>query len=157
MTAATPVGIVIEPPIPYADLAAKADADASDRTRTAGTPRYLHLFDGVDIGDLTFAVDRHHPAGPCATAILACRTPPADGFQRRAALARIIRDFAHAAEGRPRTFDGHLASERSGEPSQLYVRDGEVVETTPELVWHDPPGQSVGTRPSAPAPATEVR
>lgn len=143
-TTTSTAGIAIDPPIPYTALAAKADADAAARARPAAL-RYRYLFDGIDIADLTLTIDRHHPDGPCVTAIHAAQTPPPDGFTRRSALARIIADFARTGDGSARTFTGHLACERGGDPSRLYIRDGEVVETAPDLIWHDPPGRPVGT------------
>lgn len=156
MTPTSPdtAAIAIEPPIPFADLTAKADADADvKQQRTTGFPMYRYLFDGIDIGDLSFAVDRTHPNGPCATAILAWKTHPVDGYYRRAALARVVHDFVRTSDDTPRTFTGHLACERNGEPSRLYIRDGELVEVAPELVWHDPPECPAGTR-SHPAAAS---
>jgi hypothetical protein len=139
----TPV-IEIAPPIPYADLTAKADTDINER-HAAGYPVYRYLFDGIDIGDLTFGIDRNHPNGPCATAIFAWKRQPINGYYRRAALTRVVNDFARTSDGTARDFDGHLTCERHGEPSRLYIRQGELIEVTPELVWHEPPATAPTT------------
>lgn len=67
------------------------------------------------------------------------------GHQLTAALHRIATDFATTGDGTLRRFTGSLACEEHSEWTRLYVRDGQIVEMPPELIWTAPPGSPIGT------------
>lgn len=180
--------IAIDPPIPYTELKARAAADdwtqepapdgegtfgptamaAADIRPLTNLPCYTEWADEISIGDRAFEVDRDHPDGPRATAIIPGGDDEGDGGRALySALERIVHDFARADDGTVRTFTGYLEYEDGdhGSFTRVYVRDGTTATEEPELVWPShPPGEPTGIIPADPtasaypaqAPATEV-
>lgn len=154
--------IRLNPPIPWDELVTKVETDAlpGSPARTGPFPAYrFYGDDAIDIGDLRLAIDLDHPGEPpCVRAITGWDDGDSVidvvGHQLTAALHRIARDFATTGDGILRRFTGSLACEDHGEWTRLYVRDGQVVEMPPELIWTAPPGSPVGTtEPAASEPA----